>query len=107
MLSVPSVFYRPKERAEESDQIREKFFVAESDHLTLLHVYNQWRSNGYKDSWCITHFVHSKSLRKAREVRMQLTDIMKSEKMGVVSCGTDWDVVRYINNSLVSFNTFF
>lgn len=28
MLSVPSVFYRPKERAEESDSAREKFFVS-------------------------------------------------------------------------------
>lgn len=46
MLSVPSVFYRPKERAEESDAAREKFFVPESDHLTLLHVYTQWKSNG-------------------------------------------------------------
>jgi HrpA-like RNA helicase len=30
MLSVPSVFYRPKERAEESDSAREKFFVSSS-----------------------------------------------------------------------------
>ncbi|KAI7868445.1 P-loop containing nucleoside triphosphate hydrolase protein [Spinellus fusiger] len=45
MLSVPSVFYRPKERMEESDAAREKFFVPESDHLTLLHVYTQWKSN--------------------------------------------------------------
>jgi len=46
MLSVPSVFYRPKERAEESDAAREKFFVPESDHLTLLHVFTQWKANG-------------------------------------------------------------
>lgn len=46
MLSVPSVFYRPRERQEESDAAREKFFVPESDHLTLLHVYTQWKSNG-------------------------------------------------------------
>ena len=46
MLSVPSVFYRPPQRAEESDAAREKFFVPESDHLTLLHVYTQWKSNG-------------------------------------------------------------
>lgn len=46
MLSVPTVFYRPKERIEESDAAREKFFVPESDHLTLLHVYSQWKSNG-------------------------------------------------------------
>ena len=46
MLSVPNVFYRPKERLEESDAAREKFFVAESDHLTLLNVYNLWETNG-------------------------------------------------------------
>ncbi|EDN08092.1 pre-mRNA splicing factor ATP-dependent RNA helicase prp16 [Histoplasma mississippiense (nom. inval.)] len=54
MLSVPGVFYRPKERQEESDAAREKFFVPESDHLTLLHVYTQWKSNGYSDACCGT-----------------------------------------------------
>ncbi|KAL9933708.1 hypothetical protein V8E36_007366 [Tilletia maclaganii] len=94
MLSIPTVFYRPKERAEESDSAREKFFVAESDHLTLLHVYTQWRMNGYKDAWCTRHFLHAKLLRKAREVRTQLEDIMQTHKLPIVSCGTDWDVVR-------------
>lgn len=94
MLSVPNVFYRPKERIEESDACREKFFVPESDHLTLLNVYNQWKANGYRDDWCTAHFVHSKALFKAREVRTQLLDIMKTERMPYVSCGSDWDVVR-------------
>ncbi|KAJ3037444.1 DEAH-box RNA helicase prp16 [Rhizophlyctis rosea] len=94
MLSVPTVFYRPKERAEESDAARERFFVAESDHLTLLNVYMQWKSNGYRDEWCTEHFIHPKAMRKAREVRTQLLDIMKAEKMELVSCGHDWDPVR-------------
>jgi pre-mRNA-splicing factor ATP-dependent RNA helicase DHX38/PRP16 len=47
MLSVPSVFYRPKERMEEADAAREKFNVPESDHLTLLNVFNQWKSHGW------------------------------------------------------------
>jgi pre-mRNA-splicing factor ATP-dependent RNA helicase DHX38/PRP16 len=94
MLSVPSVFYRPKERQEESDAAREKFFVPESDHLTYLHVYTQWRSNGYSDGWCTRHFLHPKALRRAKEIREQLGDIMKMQKMDMVSCGTDWDVVR-------------
>ena len=94
MLSVPSVFYRPKERLEESDAAREKFFVPESDHLTLLHVYNQWKSNGNRDRWCNKHFVHPKAMRKAREVREQLMDIMKAEKITIVSCGNDWDKIR-------------
>jgi pre-mRNA-splicing factor ATP-dependent RNA helicase DHX38/PRP16 len=94
MLSVPSVFYRPKERQEESDAAREKFFVPESDHLTLLHVYSQWRSNGYSDSWCIRHFLHPKALRRAKEIREQIHDIMVMQKMELVSCGTDWDIIR-------------
>lgn len=47
MLSVPAIFYRPKGREEESDAVREKFAVPESDHLTFLHVYQQWKSNKY------------------------------------------------------------
>lgn len=94
MLSVPSVFYRPKERQEESDAAREKFFVPESDHLTLLHVYTQWKSNGYSDAWCTRHFLHPKALRRAKEIREQLYDIMTIQKMALQSCGTDWDVIR-------------
>lgn len=60
MLSVPSVFFRPPERAEESDSAREKFFVPESDHLTLLHIYQQWKNNGYRGDWCSDHFLQAK-----------------------------------------------
>jgi pre-mRNA-splicing factor ATP-dependent RNA helicase DHX38/PRP16 len=48
MLSVPAIFYRPKGREEDSDAAREKFMVAESDHLTYLNVYQQWKRNGYE-----------------------------------------------------------
>lgn len=69
MLSVPTVFNRPKERQEEADAAREKFAVPESDHLTLLHVYNQWRVLGHgTDSWAIKHFLHPKALKRAAEV---------------------------------------
>jgi pre-mRNA-splicing factor ATP-dependent RNA helicase DHX38/PRP16 len=94
MLSVPGVFYRPKERQEESDAAREKFFVPESDHLTYLHVYAQWKANGYSDGWCTRHFLHPKSLRRAKEIREQLLDIMKMQRMSMISCGTDWDTIR-------------
>jgi HrpA-like RNA helicase len=60
MLSVPSVFFRPPDRAEESDAAREKFFVPESDHLTLLHMYQQWKNNGYRPDWCSDHFLQAK-----------------------------------------------
>ncbi|EJF55621.1 P-loop containing nucleoside triphosphate hydrolase protein [Dichomitus squalens LYAD-421 SS1] len=94
MLSVPSVFYRPKERMEEADAAREKFNVPESDHLTLLNVFNQWKSHGFRDDWALRHFLHPKLLRKAREVRAQLEDIMKFQKMELISAGTDFDIIR-------------
>lgn len=60
MLSVPNVFFRPPDRAEESDSAREKFFVPESDHLTLLHIYQQWKNNRYSSEWCNDHFLQNK-----------------------------------------------
>jgi len=104
MLSVPTVFFRPKDREEESDAAREKFFVPESDHLTLLNVYQQWKSNDYRGDWCNDHFLQVKALRKAREVRSQLLDILKQLKIKLTST-PDWDVVRqavcsaYFHNS--------
>ncbi|TDZ22207.1 Pre-mRNA-splicing factor ATP-dependent RNA helicase prp16 [Colletotrichum orbiculare MAFF 240422] len=94
MLSVPNVFYRPKERQEEADTQREKFWVHESDHLTYLQVYSAWKSNGCSDGWCIKHFLHPKSLRRAKEIRDQLLDIIKMQKMEMISCGMDWDIIR-------------
>lgn len=91
---MPSVFFRPKDRAEESDAAREKFFVPESDHLTLYNVYQQWKNKQYRGDWCNDHFLHVKGLRKAREVRSQLLDILKALKIPLTSSFPDTDVVR-------------
>ena len=105
VLSVPSVFFRPKDREAESDAAREKFFVPESDHLTLLNVYQQWKRSGYSVSWCNEHYVHSKAMRKAREVRSQLLDIMKKQRIRLVSCGASWDLVRQAICSAYFYNS--
>lgn len=94
MLSVPAIFYRPKGREEDSDAAREKFQVPESDHLTYLNVYQQWKKNSYSASWCNEHFIHIKAIRKVREVRQQLKEIMDQQRMDLISCGNDWDVIR-------------
>jgi pre-mRNA-splicing factor ATP-dependent RNA helicase DHX38/PRP16 len=94
MLSVPNIYFRPKDREEESDSAREKFFVPESDHLTFLNVYLQWKSQNYSTSWCNDHFIQAKSVKKAREVYTQLLDIMKSQGLSHLTCKGEWDVVR-------------
>ena len=94
MLSIPGIFFRPKDREEESDAAREKFFVPESDHLTLLNVFLQWKQQNYSNSWCNEHFIHPKAMKKAREVHSQLLDIMKQQKVEISSSKGLWDVVR-------------
>eukprot|EP00871_Galdieria_phlegrea_P004936 jgi/Galph1/5443/GphlegSOOS_G4026.1 len=94
MLSVPTIFIRPPGREEEADAVREKFLVPESDHLTLLHIFQRYRSSGYRAEWCNKHFLNSKGMRKAAEVRSQLVDLMQEQKMELTSCGLQWDVIR-------------
>lgn len=48
----------------------------------------------YSASWCNEHFIHIKAMRKVREVRQQLKDIMVQQKIEIISCGTDWDIIR-------------
>jgi pre-mRNA-splicing factor ATP-dependent RNA helicase DHX38/PRP16 len=105
MLSVPSVFFRPKDREEESDAAREKFFVPESDHLTLLNVYQRAKQYKFDAEWCTKHFIHSKGIRKAREIHAQLLDLMKQHKLDPNSSGGSWDVIRKAICSAYFYNS--
>ena len=105
MLSVPGVFFRPKDREEESDSAREKFFVPESDHLTLLNVYLRAKQYRFDASWCTRHFIHSKGIRKAREVHAQLVDLMKQQRLEPRSAGGSWDIIRKAICSAYFYNS--
>ncbi|EGT33582.1 CBN-MOG-1 protein [Caenorhabditis brenneri] len=94
MLSVPAIFFRPKGREEEADSKKEKFQVPESDHLTFLNVYLQWRKHKYSAKWCADNYLHVKALKKVREVRAQLKEIMQDLKLPIISNGSEWDIVR-------------
>ncbi|MES1906337.1 MAG: hypothetical protein MHPSP_004129, partial [Paramarteilia canceri] len=52
--------------------------VPESDHLTLINVYNQWKFKRYSNQWCKENFLSYKGLKRAREVNQQLGDIVNS-----------------------------
>ena len=94
MLSVPNVFYRPPDKIEEADAKREKFAVPESDHLTLLNTYLQWKMNGYSAIWCRDHYLNVKALKKVKEIRSQLAELCEKCRIPNTSSGMEWDVVR-------------
>lgn len=94
ILSVPSIFFRSENKTLECEVAREKFYIPESDHLTFLNTYIQWEKHSYSTTWCLKNYVHSKALRKVREIRNQLKEIMKQEKMKIFSSMDNWDVIR-------------
>ncbi|KAG7836438.1 hypothetical protein KL943_002087 [Ogataea angusta] len=101
MLSVPDIFYRPKEKRDEADRIKAKFHDYNGDHLTLLNVYNKWSDADNPRLWCQNNFIHEKSMRRAREVRRQLLKIFdnldkreRQAESSVISCRGNWDLIR-------------
>eukprot|EP01012_Entosiphon_sulcatum_P025318 TRINITY_DN3062_c0_g1_i1.p1 TRINITY_DN3062_c0_g1~~TRINITY_DN3062_c0_g1_i1.p1 ORF type:complete len:1199 (-),score=212.22 TRINITY_DN3062_c0_g1_i1:104-3628(-) len=94
MLSVQSVFYRPKEKAAQADQKKAKFHQPEGDHLTLLTVYEAWKATKFSATWCFENYVQSRSLRRAQDVRKQLLTIMDRYKLDMISCGKNYNKIR-------------
>ncbi|KAI9827208.1 MAG: DEAH-box ATP-dependent RNA helicase prp22 [Thelocarpon impressellum] len=94
MLSVQTVFYRPKEKQTQADAKKAKFHDPHGDHLTLLNVYNGWKRAGFSNPWCFENFIQARSMRRAQDVRQQLASIMERYKHRVVSCGRDTMKVR-------------
>ena len=94
MLSVQTVFYRPKEKQQQADQKKAKFHDPHGDHLTLLNVYNGWKQSKFSNPWCFENFIQARSMRRAQDVRQQLVSIMERYKHQIVSCGRNTMKVR-------------
>ena len=94
MLSVQTVFYRPKEKQAQADQKKAKFHDPHGDHLTLLNVYNGWKSSKFSNPWCFENFIQARHMRRSQDVRQQLVSIMQRYKHVIVSCGRNTVKVR-------------
>ncbi|KAJ3695104.1 hypothetical protein LUZ60_000481 [Juncus effusus] len=94
MIQTGNIFHRPREKQAAADRKRAKFFQAEGDHLTMLAVYEAWKSNGFWGPWCKENFVQSRSLRRAQDVRKQLLTIMDRYKLDVVSAGKNFTKIQ-------------
>lgn len=94
MLNIQTVFYRPKEKQSQADQKKAKFHDPQGDHLTLLNVYNSWKNSGFSSPWCFENFIQARGVRRAKDVRDQLTKMMQRYRHPIVSCGRDTEKVR-------------
>ncbi|GMM57697.1 DEAH-box ATP-dependent RNA helicase [Maudiozyma humilis] len=94
MLSVQSIFYRPKDKQQEADRRKARFHHPYGDHLTLLNVYTQWENAGSNDQFCDLNFLQGRHLKKARDVKKQILTIVHQLRLPVTSCRGDVDIVR-------------
>ncbi|GFE54281.1 DEAD-box family helicase [Babesia ovis] len=88
-----NIFYRPKDKQLHADNARKNFFRTGGDHLVLLNVYNQWEEAEFSVSWCYENFVQHKSLRRARDIRDQLVELMKRIEIEIISNCNDTDAM--------------
>lgn len=94
MLSVQTVFYRPKEKQQQADQKKIKFHDPNSDHLTLLNVYDAWKRSNFSTQWCFENFLQARNMRRAQDIRQQLIGILDRYHHRIVSCGRNSQIVR-------------
>lgn len=78
MLNVGhSVFFRPKDKQLFADRAHKTFEKSNSDHLSLLNVYNSWKEDNYSEGFARDYYLQIKALRKARDIKEQLTLICR------------------------------
>ena len=94
MLTVASVFYRPKEKQQEADIRKARFYHPYGDHLTLLNVYNRWKESGYSNQFCTNNFLYARHLRRSRDVKKQICTILEKMNLSITSCHGDPDAIR-------------
>ena len=77
MLSVENIFYTPRINQRKAERKHKKFVFKNSDHLTLLNVFNQFLENKHSSQYCKENYVNEKSLKMALQIQKQLVEYLK------------------------------
>ena len=73
--------------------------------MTLLNLYNQWEETGFNMQWCYENFVQYRSLKRARDVREQLVQLMERTEVEMESNSEDTLGIRKAIASGYFYNT--
>lgn len=105
LLSVRSVFPRPKDKESEADEAHAKFKDNKSDALTFLRVWKAYKVSGFDKGWCLKNFLHSRSLWEAKNIRDQLLHILRQSDVEITQSGDDEVVMKSVAAGLI-YNLF-
>eukprot|EP00879_Flechtneria_rotunda_P010545 GHRR01011025.1.p1 GENE.GHRR01011025.1~~GHRR01011025.1.p1 ORF type:complete len:1017 (+),score=386.99 GHRR01011025.1:232-3282(+) len=87
MVSIGSaVFYRPKDKAVHAENAHRAFSRGNvGDHIALLNVYNGWAESDFSSQYCFENYVQLRSMKRARDIREQLVNLMERVEIELVS----------------------
>merc|ERR1719359_151270 len=95
MLGVDNaVFYRPKDKGIHADNARKNFHKFGGDHMTMLNVYKQWEDTKFSLNWCMENYLQNRSLKRARDIREQLVDMIEKVELEITSDPNNIDGIR-------------
>jgi ATP-dependent RNA helicase DDX35 len=86
-----------REKRQKIDESLKTFVSLDGDHFTYLNLYQEYVSNNYSRQWCDSNFVLFKILERAREVRLNLKQLIThfGPPGGVISsCVGDTDSIK-------------
>jgi len=89
-----SIFYRPKDKIIHADTARKNFFSPGGDHITLMNVYNQWAETDYSSQWCFENYIQHRSMKRARDIRDQIENLMERVEIEITSNALDTQAIR-------------
>lgn len=85
LLSVPSIFHRPRDQAAEADAAKRKFIHQDGDHLTLLNAFNAFTIKGMSQDWCWENYLNFRALKQANDIRNQLAGMTTKQGFQLTS----------------------
>ncbi|KAK4343910.1 hypothetical protein RND71_037004 [Anisodus tanguticus] len=96
MLSVGnSIFYSPKDRQVQADNAWMSFHIGNwGDHIALLKVYNSWKETNFSTQWCYENYIQVRSMKKARDIRDQLEDLLERVGIDLTSNVNDLEAIK-------------
>ena len=96
MLSVGNaIFYRPKDRAVHADTAKLNFHRGGvGDQIGLMNVFNGWADTNFSTQWCYENFVQVRSMKRARDIREQLLNLVERVELELVSDANNVDNIK-------------
>ena len=105
MLSIPNVFLETKYNDERVEKIKEKFIQPESDHITLVNIYNQWKAHKTNPKWIDLNLINRRAMQKVHEIKKQINMILKKKGINTKeSCGRDIEMIKKCITECYFFN---